>query len=71
MSTNTDDIRDLELSPDDAEGVTGGHATRKKAIKKQKHSTPAQTSVMVNAQPLGATSDGTLTPAEADSDPDC
>ena len=69
MSTDTDDIRDLELSPDDAEGVTGGHKTRKKAIKK--HSTPAQTSVIVNATPLGQTSDGTLTPAEADSDPDC
>ena len=69
MSTDTDDLRDLELDPVDAEGVTGGHMTRKKAIKK--HSTPAQTSFTVQAAPLGATSDGSLTPAEADSDPDC
>ena len=65
----TDEIRDLELSPDDAEDVTGGHMTHGKA--KKKHSTPAQTSYVVNAAPLGATSDGSLTAAEMESDPDC
>jgi len=69
MSTDTDGLRDLELSPDDAENVTGGHMTRTKA--KKKHSAPAQTSYVVNAAPLGETSDGSLTPAEAESDPDC
>jgi hypothetical protein len=69
MSTDTDDLRDLELSPDDAENVTGGHMTRAKA--KAKHSTPAQTSYVVNTTPLGQTSDGSLTQAEAESDPDC
>jgi hypothetical protein len=68
MSTDTDGLRDLELSPDDAENVTGGQ-TRAKA--KKKHSAPAQTSYVVNAVPLGETSDGSLTPAEAESDPDC
>jgi hypothetical protein len=68
MSTDTDGLRDLELSPDDAENVTGGHMTSRKA---KKHSTPAQTSVLVNATPLGQTSDGSLTQAEAESDPDC
>ena len=43
--------------------------TRTKA--KKKHSAPAQTSYVVNAAPLGETSDGSLTPAEAESDPDC
>ena len=38
---------------------------------KSKHSTPVQTSHVVYAAPLGATSDGSLTPAEAESDPDC
>jgi len=69
MSTDRDDLRDLELGPDDAENVTGGRMTRTRA--KKKHSTPAQTSYVVNAAPLGATSDGSLTPAEAESDPDC
>ena len=69
MSTDTDGLRDLELSPDDAENVTGGHMTSGKA--KKKRSTPAQTSVLVSATPLGQTSDGSLTPAEAESDPDC
>jgi hypothetical protein len=69
MSTDTDGLRDLELSPDDAESVTGGRMTSGKA--KKKHSTPAQTSVLMNATPLGQTSDGSLTPAEAESDPDC
>jgi hypothetical protein len=69
MTTDTDGLRDLELSPDDAENVTGGHMTSRKA--KKQHSTPAQTSVLVQAAPLGQTSDGSLTPAEAESDPDC
>ena len=55
MSTDTNDLRDLELKPGDAESVTGGHVTKQTA--KKKHGTPAVTSFVVTAAPLGATSD--------------
>jgi hypothetical protein len=67
---NTDDTGDLELSQTDAENVTGGRTTPIHKPKK-KHGTPAQTSYVVHAAPLGATSDGSLSQAELESDPDC
>ena len=47
--TDTNETSDLELSATDAENIAGGRMTPVKKAKK-KHSTPAQTSYVVNAR---------------------